>query len=94
MDNSPSGPNSGANNNDCQDEGDVQSNKEEGLGQFTGRSIEKVSLKNLLRGGRELIIEHNDEDYCLRRTNRNRLILTKMKLSIVFSGLILGLAEF
>lgn len=81
MDSKPSGHDCGANNNDCQSEGE-------------GHLIEKISLRNLLRGRRELIIEHNDEDYCLRRTNRNRLILTKMKLSLIFSGMMLGLAEF
>ena len=55
---------------------------------------DKISLKELLRGRRELIIEHNDEDYCLRRTNRNRLILTKIKLSILFSCMMLGAVEF
>lgn len=80
MDNKPSCPNCGANNNDCLSEGETH-------------LLEKISLRNLLRGRRELIIEHNDEDYCLRRTNRNRLILTKMKLSLIFSGMMLGLAE-
>ena len=51
--------------------------------QLERRPVEKIALRNLIRSGREVIIEHNNEDYCLRRTTRNRLILTKVKLSIL-----------
>jgi hemin uptake protein HemP len=37
----------------------------------------KVSSKDLLQGATQLIIEHNDCEYCLRVTSNDKLILTK-----------------
>jgi len=36
-----------------------------------------VFSRDLLRGGRRLIIEHSGELYCLRLTRNEKLILTK-----------------
>lgn len=36
-----------------------------------------ISSDELMAGRRELIIEHNKEDYCLRITSKGKLILTK-----------------
>ncbi len=40
-------------------------------------SVPRIRSADLLRGGRRIIIEHADEDYCLRLTRNERLILTK-----------------
>lgn len=40
-------------------------------------TIMRLNLKELLEDSRELIIEHNDQDYILRITRQNKLILTK-----------------
>ena len=61
--------------------------------QLERRPVEKIALRNLIRSGREVIIEHNNEDYCLRRTTRNRLILTKIKLSILLASQTFALYE-
>lgn len=37
----------------------------------------RVRIEELLEGGRELIIEHRDEEYRLRMTSNSKLILTK-----------------
>jgi hemin uptake protein HemP len=37
----------------------------------------RVRIEELLAGGRELIIEHRDEEYRLRMTSNSKLILTK-----------------
>jgi hemin uptake protein HemP len=37
----------------------------------------RVASAVLLRGGRQLIIEHNGEEYQLRLTKNGKLILTK-----------------
>lgn len=37
----------------------------------------EVSSETLLDGGRELVIRHNGEDYRLRITANDKLILTK-----------------
>lgn len=36
-----------------------------------------LSARELLQGGREIVIEHDGERYRLRLTRRNRLILQK-----------------
>lgn len=40
-------------------------------------TIPRLRSDELLRGYRRLIIEHGGEDYCLRLTRNERLILTK-----------------
>ena len=37
----------------------------------------RVRIEELLGGGRELIIEHRNEEYRLRMTSNSKLILTK-----------------
>lgn len=37
----------------------------------------RVRVEDLLGGGRELIIEHRNEEYRLRMTSNSKLILTK-----------------
>lgn len=37
----------------------------------------KIALSDLLAGQREVVIIHNGEDYVLRITSKNKLILTK-----------------
>ena len=37
----------------------------------------RVRIEDLLCGGRELIIEHRNEEYRLRMTSNSKLILTK-----------------
>jgi hemin uptake protein HemP len=37
----------------------------------------RVRIEDLLGGGRELIIEHRNEEYRLRMTSNSKLILTK-----------------
>lgn len=39
--------------------------------------VPRFSLKQLLKEGRECLIEHRGEDYNLRITRNNKLILTK-----------------
>jgi hemin uptake protein HemP len=39
--------------------------------------LRRLSTRDLFAGGREIEIEHNGEIYCLRITQRGRLILTK-----------------
>ncbi len=39
--------------------------------------VPRISLKQLLKEGRECLIEHRGEDYNLRITRNNKLILTK-----------------
>ncbi|WP_340322249.1 hemin uptake protein HemP [Chelatococcus albus] len=39
--------------------------------------VPAVEVQELLKGGRELVIIHNDERYRLRITARGKLILTK-----------------
>ncbi len=39
--------------------------------------VETLSSRNLFKGGRELVIEHEGAQYFLRRTHANKLILTK-----------------
>ncbi|MEZ5460435.1 MAG: hemin uptake protein HemP [Dokdonella sp.] len=40
-------------------------------------SRQRIDSASLLRGGRELLIAHAGEEYQLRLTRNNRLILTK-----------------
>lgn len=40
-------------------------------------AIPRIALKQLLKEGRECLIEHRGEDYNLRITRNNKLILTK-----------------
>lgn len=37
----------------------------------------EIDSQSLLRGARELIIRHGDQEYRLRRTQNDKLILTK-----------------
>jgi hemin uptake protein HemP len=37
----------------------------------------RVRIEDLLGGGRELIIEHRNDEYRLRMTSNSKLILTK-----------------
>lgn len=37
----------------------------------------RVRIEDLLGGGREVIIEHRNEEYRLRMTSNSKLILTK-----------------
>lgn len=37
----------------------------------------RISTNALMKGGKRLVIEHNDEDYMLQITRSGRLILTK-----------------
>ena len=37
----------------------------------------RVRIEDLLGGGRELIIEHRNQEYRLRMTSNSKLILTK-----------------
>ena len=41
------------------------------------REIPRVLVQTLLRGRREVILEHNGQDYRLRVTASGKLILTK-----------------
>lgn len=43
----------------------------------TGNDPARLPSAELLRGNRRLIIEHQGEEYCLRVTRNERLILTK-----------------
>ncbi len=70
-----------------------QSNKAGYKNHLEQTPYKKISLKSLIGSKREVIIEHNDEDYCLRRTNRNKLILTKVQLSVLFSSMLFSLAD-
>ena len=38
---------------------------------------QRVDSRDLLQGGRELIIQHGDQEYRLRHTQNDKLILTK-----------------
>jgi len=40
-------------------------------------TVRRVTSEALLAGQRELVIEHNDDEYYLRITSKGRLILTK-----------------
>jgi hemin uptake protein HemP len=40
-------------------------------------SIRRTSSRNLLEGSRELVIEHDGNEYHLRLTRNDKLILTK-----------------
>jgi hypothetical protein len=42
-----------------------------------GAGRQRVDSRALLRGGRELIIQHGDQEYRLRHTQNDKLILTK-----------------
>lgn len=44
---------------------------------YTGNDPARLPSAELLRGNRRLIIEHQGEEYCLRVTRNERLILTK-----------------
>lgn len=39
--------------------------------------VRRISSRELLEGGRELVIQHLDHEYHLRLTRNDRLILTK-----------------
>lgn len=38
---------------------------------------QRIDSRELLQGGRELIIQHGDQEYRLRHTQNDKLILTK-----------------
>ena len=40
-------------------------------------ALPKIDSRELLGGGRELVIVHAGQEYRLRRTSQNKLILTK-----------------
>lgn len=40
-------------------------------------TIPILSSRDLMRGGREILIEHDGQHYRLRRTRQGKLILTK-----------------
>lgn len=40
-------------------------------------NVPLIALKDLLKGGKECMIEHRGENYNLRLTRNNKLILTK-----------------
>jgi hemin uptake protein HemP len=46
-------------------------------GERTPPKPRRVRIEDLLGGGRELIIEHRNEEYRLRMTSNSKLILTK-----------------
>ena len=46
-------------------------------GKRTPAKPRRVRIEDLLGGGRELIIEHRNEEYRLRMTSNSKLILTK-----------------
>jgi hemin uptake protein HemP len=46
-------------------------------GDRTPAKPRRVRIEDLLGGGRELIIEHRNEEYRLRMTSNSKLILTK-----------------
>ena len=49
-----------------------------GAGNRTGaRVAPRYKVSDLMRGGRELVLEHDGADYLLRITANGRLILTK-----------------
>ncbi len=39
--------------------------------------VPRIDSRELLRGGREVVIVHGGEEYRLRRTSQGKLILTK-----------------
>lgn len=41
------------------------------------KQLPRISSADIFRNGRRLIIEHSGEEYCLRLTRNERLILTK-----------------
>ena len=41
------------------------------------RSIPRISSTELLKGGREIVIQHGADEYRLRLTSKLKLILTK-----------------
>lgn len=43
----------------------------------TATKPRRVRIEDLLGGGREVIIEHRNEEYRLRMTSNSKLILTK-----------------
>lgn len=81
------------NQTDCSNKSKNPSNKTDCKNYLNHSPLEKISLRSLIGSSREVIIEHNNEDYCLRRTNRNKLILTKVQLSVLFSSMFFSLAD-
>jgi hemin uptake protein HemP len=51
--------------------------QEVGRAERTERMVPRISSADLLRGGRELVIEHGSDEYRLRLTSKLKLILTK-----------------
>lgn len=47
------------------------------LGSRVGNTVRRMASKRLLAGGRELVIEHHGNEYHLRLTRNDKLILTK-----------------
>ncbi|MDE2166278.1 MAG: hemin uptake protein HemP [Alphaproteobacteria bacterium] len=43
----------------------------------TGRTVPKVASEQIMRGQREIVIQHGPEEYRLRITAMGKLILTK-----------------
>ncbi len=42
-----------------------------------GRAATNISSKDILRGERKIIIQHDDSEYTLQVTRQNKLLLTK-----------------
>ncbi len=40
-------------------------------------SPSRLTVRDLMKGAREVLLEHNQQDYRLRITSKGRLILTK-----------------
>ena len=50
---------------------------ESGQAERSEQHVPRVSSSELLRGGRELVIQHGEDEYRLRLTSKLKLILTK-----------------
>ena len=48
-----------------------------GHGERVERVVPRITSTELLRGGRELVIQHGADEYRLRLTSKLKLILTK-----------------
>ena len=51
--------------------------RDAGTGERSPSKPRRVRIEDLLGGGREVIIEHGNEEYRLRMTSNSKLILTK-----------------
>jgi hemin uptake protein HemP len=60
---------------DCKNDDDDAAPQRTAAGE--ARPVVRYSVEELLRGGREAVLEHNGAEYRLRITANGRLILTK-----------------